>query len=227
MCKIGFRSWCKRYIKESKLEKQGKAACCRDSNHQAQPDVFKPIWLQQWPHAIIYSWALKEGGQHYCGITSSGSAIENHVETLEILCVKCKGAFWQMQFPSHEKSWFKLLKSKSSWNARVLQAPQHSVPCSLLPSPLAGSFSSPSCTEAGHKTESIWVQSQKSPAIFCSAGNRSAAGWGEHRGLSRERTAVLPCPWPWETPPCFQANINNSCSFPEEVFTHTPLTPSI
>lgn len=66
--------------------------------------------------------------------------------------------------------------------------------------------------------ESVWVRSQRSPVGFCSAGSRSAAGRGGHRGVPWERAAEPPCPGPWEAPPCFQANINSSCSFPEEVF---------
>lgn len=54
------------------------------SKHQSRTDVFKLIWLSQGPHAIIHKQALKEGGQDYCGLIRPGSAIENHVETLEM-----------------------------------------------------------------------------------------------------------------------------------------------
>lgn len=188
----------------------------KDSKHQSQTDVFKLIWLSQGPHAIIYNRAFKEGGQDYCGVINPASAIETHVETLEMLCVKCKGAFWQMQLPPNEKSWFKLLKSNSCRKARALRWLQHG-----LLSPPASSFSSPRYAEAGHKIESIWVQLWKSPAAFCTAGTRSAAGWGGHRGVPPGEDCGLPCPWPWETPPCCQTNVNSSCSFPEEVFQPT------
>lgn len=136
------------------------------SKHQSRTDVFKLISLSQGPHAIIHKQALKEGGQDYCGLIRPGSAIENHVETLEMLHIKCKGAFGQLQFPSSEKSWFKPLKSKSWWEDRALRSLHVSLLRSLLRSPPAFGCSPPRYTEAGHKIESIWVQSWKSPAGF-------------------------------------------------------------
>lgn len=133
----------------------------KDSKHQSQTDVFKLIWLSQGPHAIIYNQALKEGGQDYCGVLKPASAIETHVETLEMLCVKCKGAFWQMQFPPNEKSWFKLLKSNSCRKARALRWLQHG-----LLSPPASSFSSPRYAEAGHKNRKYLGAIVEEPCCF-------------------------------------------------------------
>lgn len=90
----------------------------------------------------------------------------------------------------------------------AVAAARRDVPAGLLPSPPAPGCPSARHTEAGHKTESVWAQSQKSPAGFC------RAGWGRLRGVPREGTEVLPCPWLGEMLPRFQANVDSSCSFP-------------